>query len=110
MVGDLLLVFIIFASMFGALFVYLTTRNRERLAMIEKGMDPKTFKPKFNRFGIKIGLLLVGIAVGLLMAQFLHHTTKMYLELAMFSMIFLFGGLGLVLDHYLAKKESQESK
>lgn len=106
-VAEILVPFIVFSAMFGSLFVYLTTRNRERLAMIEKGMDPRTFKPKFSRFGIKVGLLSCGIAIGMLMGTFLHHTTEMYLELAMFSMIFLFGGLGLVLDHYLAKKESK---
>ena len=106
-VAEILVPFIVFSAMFGSLFVYLTTRNRERLAMIEKGMDPRTFKPKFNRFGIKIGLLAAGIAVGMLMGQLISHTTGMFLELAMFSMIFLFGGLGLVLDHYLARKEEK---
>ena len=57
-VAEILVPFIVFSAMFGALFVYLTTRNRERLAMIEKGMDPRTFKPKFNRISIKLGFYL----------------------------------------------------
>lgn len=106
-VAEILIPFIVFSAMFGSLFVYLTTRNRERLAMIEKGMDPRTFKPKFSRFGIKIGLLSAGIALGMLIGNFLYHITKMHFDIAMFSMIFLFGGLGLVLDHFLARKESK---
>lgn len=104
MIAEILVPFIVFSAMFGSLFVYLTTRNRERLAMIEKGIDPRTFKPTFDRLGIKIGLLAVGIALGVLMGQLISHTTGMYIDMAVFSMIFLFGGLGLVLEHFLAKR------
>ena len=106
-VAEILVPFIVFSAMFRSIFVYLTSRNRERLAMIEKGMDPRTFNPKFNRLGIKVGLLAAGIAIGISMGQFLTHTTGMYMDLSMPSMIFLFGGLGLVLDHYLAQKEEK---
>ena len=104
MIAEILVPFIVFSAMFGSLFVYLTTRNRERLAMIEKGIDPRTFKPTFDRLGIKIGLLAGGIALGVLMGQLISHTTGMYIDMAVFSMIFLFGGLGLVLEQFLAKR------
>jgi hypothetical protein len=107
MIVEIIIPLIVFSTMFGALYMYLTTRNRERMAMIEKGIDPGIFKPKFNRLGIKLGLLAIGIAIGVMLGQLIHHTTGMYTEAATFSMIFLFAGIGLVFDHFLAKKESK---
>ena len=107
MLVEILVPLTVFATIFGVIYVFLMTRNKERLAMIEKGADPSIFSRNFSRFGIKIGLVAMGIAIGVLMGQLIHHTTKMYMDAATFSMIFLFGGLGLVLDHFLAKKESK---
>lgn len=95
-----------FITSFGIVYVIFSTRNRERLAMIEKGLSPEIFAEKRKRFGIRIGLLSMGIAIGILMGQLIAHTTKMDIEPATFSMIFLFGGLGLVVDHLMAKKEN----
>jgi hypothetical protein len=107
MIVEILVPMIVFSTIFGVLFTFLTTRNRERLAMIEKGVDPTNFKPNFNRLGIKLGLLAVGVALGVLFGQLITHTTKMDGEPATFSMIFLFGGIGLVVEHYLSKKEEK---
>jgi hypothetical protein len=42
----ILIPFAFFALVFASLYVYLTTRNKERLALIEKGADPALFKQK----------------------------------------------------------------
>jgi len=92
-----------FLTIFGVIYVYLTTRNKERLSMIEKGVDPDTFTFRWSRFSLKIGLLAMGIALGVLMGQALTKM-GMHEEPATISMIFLFGGSGLVLEYFLAKK------
>jgi hypothetical protein len=51
--------------------------------------------------------LAVGIALGVLFGQLIRHTTNMDEEPATISMIFLFAGAGLVVEHFLAKKETQ---
>ncbi|MFT6501365.1 MAG: hypothetical protein ACJASQ_001477 [Crocinitomicaceae bacterium] len=107
MIVEILVPMFVFATIFGVLFIFFTTRNRERLAMIEKGADPRIFSRNYSRIGIKIGLIAVGIALGTLAGQLLHHTTNMYVDAATFSMIFLFAGAGLVIEHFLAKKEKQ---
>ncbi len=107
MLAEIFIPMTFFATVFGVLYVFFTTRNKERLAMIEKGADPSLFSWKFGRIGIKIGLVAMGIALGVLVGALINHTTKMNLDEATFSMIFLFGGSGLVFDHYLAKKESK---
>ncbi|MCH2229458.1 MAG: hypothetical protein MK105_03865 [Crocinitomicaceae bacterium] len=108
MAVEILIPFIVFSTIFGVLYTFLTTRNKERLAMIEKGADPSTFATQRKRLGIKIGLLAIGIATGVLFGQMIAHLTNMDQEPATISMIFLWAGAGLVLEHYLAKKDSEE--
>jgi F0F1-type ATP synthase assembly protein I len=71
--------------------------NMERMAMIEKGVDPALFAKK-QRSGtsgtLRASLLLIGAGLGLLIAYFLDRTFHME-EVAYFSMLFIFGGLGL---------------
>src|ERR1700757_4194027 len=91
-----------FAMIFGI--VYLA--KRERLAMIERGMDPRRYKPQSAPYQtLKWGLLLIGAGVGLFLAfvldnsifksfhsdDFDHdHNPAIY-----FALIAIFGGLGL---------------
>jgi hypothetical protein len=99
-----------FACIFGIMYVYLMTRNRERLALIEKGGDPAQFriKPRGGRNTLKFGLLFVGLAIGIMMGEILHVTIPgLREEPANFSMIFLFGGLALVLSHILDAKAAK---
>src|ERR1700743_24078 len=60
-----------FAMIFGIVYLY----KRERMAMIERGMDPRRYKPQSAPFqNLKWGLLLVGAGVGLFLAYILGHT------------------------------------
>ena len=105
---EILIPLVFFATVFGVLYTFLTTRNKERLAMIEKGADPIIFAQRRTRIGIKLGLLSMGIAIGILSGEMIRHLTSMEKEPAIFSMIFLWAGAGLVLEHFLAKKESNK--
>ncbi|MGQ8336177.1 DUF6249 domain-containing protein [Sunxiuqinia sp. A32] len=90
---------IVFAFIFASLYVFLTVRNKERMAMIEKGADPELFKsrPKVSNFlTLKFGLFFMGIAIGVLMGNILEVYTGLNDGASYLSMIFLFGGLGLV--------------
>ena len=101
MLAEILVPMSVFLATFGVLYVFLTTRNRERLAMIEKGADPSIFAQRKTRFGIKLGLFSIGVALGILTGQLIAHTTSMDTKPATMSMIFLFAGAGLVLEHFL---------
>lgn len=100
-----------FALVFGVWYIFVTTRNKERLALIEKGADPALFKTKSDVFSgyrtFKLGLFLIGIALGILAGYFLSEG-GMEEESAYFSMIFLFGGLGLVVSFLLQKRFIKE--
>ena len=43
MLVEVLIPMSVFATIFGVIYLYLTTRNRERMAMIEQGADPELF-------------------------------------------------------------------
>jgi hypothetical protein len=96
------------AVIFGTLYVYYTTRNRERMALIEKNADPSILKSasngSFKLFPIKFGMLLMGIGLGILFGSILLATTVLKEEVAYFSMIFLFGGAGLFASYFVGKK------
>ena len=96
------------AVLFGTLYVYYTTRNRERMALIEKNADPSILKSdsngSFRLFPIKLGMMLMGIGLGILFGSILHETTILEEEVAFFSMIFLFGGAGLFASYFVGRK------
>ena len=87
------------------LIVYLSIRKKERLALIEKGADAKIFMSNGkSNTTLKWGLFLIGLGVGLIIANILVKYYVMEEEAAYFSMIFLFGGIALVMSHFLGKK------
>lgn len=98
-----------FALVFGSWYIYVTTRNKERLALIEKGADPKLFKARDAGSAfrtLKLGLFFIGIAIGIIGGYFLTEG-GMEEEPAYFSMIFLFGGIALASSYFLQKKHPE---
>lgn len=99
----------LFAMIFGI--VYLT--KRERMAMIERGMDPRRYKPQSVPFqNLKWGLLLIGAGIGLFLAYLLDRTvfikTQDENEAIYFALIAIFGGFGLFLSYLIEKKEADK--
>lgn len=102
-----LVLLIIFGFVYGV--VALAVRKKERQMMIEKGVDPSIFATnrKPTSASLKFGLLFVGVAIGIILGHIMHEYAYMQEEAAYFSMIFLFGGLGLVVDYFLEKRENK---
>src|SRR5258707_15497130 len=90
-----------FGMIFGIVYLY----KRERMAMIERGMDPRRYKPQSAPFqNLKWGLLLIGAGLGLFLAYVLDHTLFNNMRgdfdrdgnvAIYFALIAIFGGLGL---------------
>ena len=97
----------LFAMIFGIVYLY----KRERMAMIERGMDPRRYKQTSAPFStLKWGLLLIGAGTGLFLAFLLDRMafkTDYYdgNPAVYFSMIAIFGGLGLFASFRMEKKE-----
>jgi hypothetical protein len=76
------------------------------MAMIEKGADPSLFRtPNGRNNALKFGMLLVGIATGILLGNVLVESAGMNEEVAFFSMIFLCGGASLVMFHFTGRRK-----
>jgi FtsH-binding integral membrane protein len=108
---EIFIVLIIFGAIFGIVFVIAQARNRERMAMIEKGVSPKDFMTdrKPNSYGIlKWAMLLVGLGFGLFIGSLLEAYTSISEEPAYFASALFFGGAGLFAAFTIAKKAEEK--
>ena len=78
--------------------------NDEKMAMIAKGITPpppqKVSHQVNPSHSLRWGFVLVGFGIGLLMGSLLESLTNINGEVAHFSMIFIFGGLGLLVSYF----------
>ena len=96
----------LFLMVFGI--VYL--KNREKMAMIERGMDPRAFKAAPQPYqNLKWGLLMVGSGLGLFIAYFIDMALPNDFDsepaAIYFGLIAILGGLGLIISYRIEKKE-----
>ena len=101
---------IVFGFIFGIFYIFV--RKKERLTLIEKGADASIFvsKRRYHSLTLKFGMLFIGVAIGILLGNILEVTTTLQEEVSYFSMIFLFGGIGLVINHFLEKKQEKQKE
>jgi len=81
--------------------------NIERMSIIDKGLSPDLFKS--NRVApttIRWALLLIGVGIGFLMGYWLDRVFDME-EVGYFSMLFIFGGIGLGLAYVLEERRQK---
>lgn len=106
---EIIIPLIVFSSIFGIVYTFLMTRNKERMALIEKDQSAELFnkenKPLVANWGLKLGIMCIGISLGILIAYFLERNKVVADDVAYPSMIFMFGGVGLVVSHYIATKK-----
>ncbi|MET7254369.1 DUF6249 domain-containing protein [Dyadobacter jiangsuensis] len=100
-----------FLGVFGIVYVFLMTRHRERIALIEKGADASIFTDKNQVYypTLKFGMLFVGIALGILLGNWLDKTYDFSKGVAYLAMVFLFGGLSLILN-FLIERSLNKSR
>lgn len=84
-------------------------RNKEKMALIEKGIDiTELYQKKDHRNAtLKGGMFLVGVAIGLFMGYLLTVITSIIGVVSYFSMILLFGGASLILFHWYNNKQPE---
>lgn len=105
---------IIFGSIFGVFYLYFSTRNKERLALIEKGADASIFgrgdqkqAPFWKVLTLNLAVLLMGIGAGVFIAAFVS-SLGVEEEVAYPGTIFLMAGIGLFVGFNLTKKLENE--
>ena len=94
----------LFAMSFGI--VWVLVDRSIKIHLIKHGADARSLKmDKTTDGSLRAGLVLVGVALGILLGYVLAQNTKMQEEVAYFSMTFLMGGLGLLLYHFINRKQ-----
>jgi hypothetical protein len=83
-------------------------RNKEKMALIEKGVDLTEIyqKKDYRNATLKSGMFLVGVAMGLFTGYFLTEITSINAVVSYFSMILLFGGSSLIIFHWYNSKQT----
>ncbi|MFC4816083.1 MULTISPECIES: DUF6249 domain-containing protein [unclassified Flavobacterium] len=111
MLGDILIPISFFAAVFGVFYLYLSTRNRERLALIEKGVDASIFMPGakskspfYKVILLNLALLLMGIGVGTFVALLLTTYTSLNQDGVYPATIFTMAGVSLFIGFNMTKK------
>jgi hypothetical protein len=97
-----------FLALFAIFYVYWTTRTKERLALIDKGLDASVFKTDCNKYAlVKWGIFLIFAAVGVFTA---HLLAQVFNEVAAyFSMILFFGGVGLIVAYFVTNSMAKKA-
>jgi len=107
---------IIFGTLFGIFFLFYSTRNKERMALIEKGADASIFMlgekrksaPFAKVFILNFALLLMGIGLGILIGSILYNYVGLEEGVAFSAAIFLTAGVALFVGFNMTKKLDKE--
>ena len=97
------------AAIFGILYSLLVTRHRERMSLMEKGLSPKDFNNHSYMLSatLRYGLLCVGVAIGIMLGNFVALHFDVPREGAFIAMIFLFGGISLLTSYAIERKKNK---
>ncbi|RMZ50582.1 hypothetical protein EB822_07480 [Flavobacteriaceae bacterium PRS1] len=102
---------IIFGTIFGIFYLYLSTRNKERLSLIEKGADASIFgkgqqhtAPIWKVLVLNLAFLLIGVGLGVFIASLLDNYTSLDSDVVYPAVIFFMAGLGLYIGFTQTKK------
>lgn len=108
--SEVIVIPIIFGVVFGVFYLYFSTRNKERLALIEKGADASIFNAgrkagsSWKVIVINLAFLLIGIGLGVLFANILDTYSGLDEDAVYPAMIFLMAGVGLYVGYTQTKK------
>ncbi len=92
-------------------YFFLMTRNRERMALIENGADASIFRQENGPYAnLKWGMFLVAIGLALFIGHFVEENTSMDDGAGYFPLIFMFGGIALLLYYQIAKKHLRNTQ
>ena len=114
--SEVIVVPIVFGLIFGVYYLFISARNRERLALIEKGADATIFygkdrkaTPMWKVIVINLALLCMGIGIGIFIAALLSQALNLDEEVAYPGTIFLMAGIGLFSGFYFTKKLNNDA-
>ena len=113
--SELIIIPIIFGALFGVFYLYFSTRNKERLALIEKGADASIFMkgrqhtaPIWKVLILNLALLLMGIGIGVFIATIIDQYSSLDSDAIYPATIFTMAGVGLFVGFNMTKNLDKE--
>lgn len=82
----------------GIFYLYITAKNKERMALIERGMDPNLAR---GDFWIQVGIIAGGVAAGLIFSGIINSQYG-----PLFA--FLFAGAGLIVYNISRRRKIKQ--
>ena len=103
-IAHLLIPISLFAMIFGIVYFAIITNHRQKIAMIEAGMNPVEENRKEKSHNkLRAALLFVFVPLGILIGRMVFPSLKMEAEVCQLIFAFLFGGLALTLTYIIEK-------
>ena len=113
--AEVIIIVVFWAVLFGIAYLYFSTRHKERLALIEKGVDASIFlkgrqytQPVWKVLILNLALLLMGIGAGVVTGGILSDIFGVHDHIAMPGSIFLLAGTGLLIGFFITKRMDRE--
>lgn len=104
--GETFIALIIGLTFLG--YIVVNARHRERMSMMEKGVDPSLYASKGKTMGsitLKLGMLALGVAVGIMVSFIIIGIWEsLPSDGVTIACMLLFGGLSLILNYWLERK------
>ncbi|MEO5673093.1 MAG: DUF6249 domain-containing protein [Chitinophagales bacterium] len=108
----------LFLGTFTMIFGLRYLSNKERMAMIERGMNPGIRRASNTSTSLRWGLIVLGVGIGLLLAFYLDKNVLVHTspddggEFAAlyFGLIGIFGGTGLVISHIIERRYEEKAR
>lgn len=98
-----------FLSLTIIIYVYFTTRNKERLALIARNKDASIFKSNSRKFrSERVGILFIFFGIGAFVAVSLVNLGIIGEEVAVLAVCPIFIGLGLLVSGRLYQSHVDE--
>ena len=109
--SEAIIIPLMFGAIFGIFYLFITSRHKERLALIEKGADASIFysnkkstSPIWKILLVNIAMILVGIGIGIFVAGILHYNLGVDKDIAFPGTIFTLAGAGLFAGFKMSQK------
>ena len=98
----------------GYIYVGVTARHKQRMALIEKGMDPGLLRTQdLPMRGLRNGMFMVAIGIGLIIGrateQWFYHQPGEDNPLPYFVAMLICGGVALIAHHVIAERTRKGS-
>ena len=106
--GEVLAVMTVIGTIAFVLYLLISSRHKERMALLEYDRDASVFSPgrKHASGALKFGLILLFGGLGILFGYFVQRMFGLPEEVATFSFLFIAAGGGLLTYYYINQQQN----